>query len=193
MLKWAFVFLLIAIVAGIFGFTGVEAGLRHHRAMAVRHFPGAVYRRAGDRPGDRRQADVVIAATRPRSRDSALSWMNCRRGSTRSPISWSNSTLASSHFLDADLQQRARIDVERGLPQLLGVHLAQPFVALHGDALAPGAGERFEQADRPVNRRWSRPCGAASPAASGAGKSAAARARIRRACARRPSRAAPGR
>ena len=25
MLKWAFVFLLIAIVAGIFGFTGVEA------------------------------------------------------------------------------------------------------------------------------------------------------------------------
>ena len=44
MLKWAFVFLLIAIVAGIFGFTGVEASLRHHRAMAVRHFPGAVHR-----------------------------------------------------------------------------------------------------------------------------------------------------
>src|SRR5262245_61040470 len=30
---------------------------------------------------------------------SALSWMNCRRGSTRSPINWSKSTLASSTSL----------------------------------------------------------------------------------------------
>jgi len=39
----------------------------------------------------RRQTSTLAA--------SALSWMNCRRGSTRSPISWSNSTLASSTSL----------------------------------------------------------------------------------------------
>ena len=36
---------------------------------------------------------------------------------------------------------------------MLGVHLAQPFVALHRNALAPRAGECLEQADRAVDRR----------------------------------------
>ena len=62
MLKWAVVFLLIAIVAGIFGFTGVEQASATIAQVAVRHFPGAVYRGADHRPGARRQADVVIAS-----------------------------------------------------------------------------------------------------------------------------------
>src|ERR1700688_479097 len=51
-------------------------------------------------------------------------------------------------FLDLYLQQRARVGVERGFPELLRVHLAEAFVALHGDAFAPGSGQRLEQADR---------------------------------------------
>src|SRR5687767_4900578 len=48
-------------------------------------------------------------------------------------------------LLDLHLQQRARIDVQRGLPQLLRVHLAETFVALHGDALAAEIRHRIEQ------------------------------------------------
>ena len=59
MLKWAVVFLLIAIVAGIFGFTGVARQRRPSSHNSVRHFPGAVHRRPGDRAGDRREADAV--------------------------------------------------------------------------------------------------------------------------------------
>src|SRR5688572_29369619 len=38
--------------------------------------------------------------------------------------------------VDGDLQQRARLRVHRGLPELLRVHLAETLVALHRDALA---------------------------------------------------------
>src|SRR3954451_5908401 len=54
-------------------------------------------------------------------------------------------------LLDLHLQQRALVDVERGLPELVRVHLAETFIALQGDALAAGVGHRLEQADRPVN------------------------------------------
>ena len=47
-------------------------------------------------------------------------------------------------FLDLNLQQRAGIDVERRLPQLLGIHLAEAFVALQGDALTADFGNRLE-------------------------------------------------
>src|SRR5262249_39067995 len=56
-------------------------------------------------------------------------------------------------FLDLHLQQRARVGVERRLPQLLGVHLAEALVALEREAFAAGAGDRLEQADRAMNRR----------------------------------------
>src|SRR5690606_36356338 len=39
-------------------------------------------------------------------------------------------------FLDLNLEQRARIGVHGGFPKLLGVHFAQPLVALHRNALA---------------------------------------------------------
>ena len=42
-------------------------------------------------------------------------------------------------LLHLHLQQRARVDVERGLPELLRVHLAQPFVALQVRPLRPAA------------------------------------------------------
>ena len=54
---------------------------------------------------------------------------------------------------DLHLQQRAHVAVERGLPQLLGVHLAQPLVALHGDALAAGVVDGIEQRARAVHGR----------------------------------------
>ena len=72
MLRWAFVFLLIAIVAGIFGFTGVEATAATIAQMAVRHFPGAVHRRVGDRAGHRRQADVCERMEKSRRRGSRV-------------------------------------------------------------------------------------------------------------------------
>src|SRR5262249_50746285 len=46
-----------------------------------------------------------------------------------------------------------RVGVERRLPQLLGVHLAEALVALQRDALAAGGGHRVEQIERPVDRR----------------------------------------
>src|SRR5258708_453555 len=54
-------------------------------------------------------------------------------------------------LLDLDLQQRALVGVARGLPELIRIHLAEAFVALQLDALAPRIGHRFEQADRSVN------------------------------------------
>src|ERR1700730_13959365 len=41
-------------------------------------------------------------------------------------------------LLDVDLEHGAGVGVERGFPQLLRVHLAQPFVALQRDAFAAG-------------------------------------------------------
>src|SRR5438094_7729254 len=56
-------------------------------------------------------------------------------------------------FLHLHLQQRARVGVERGLPELAGVHLAEALVALQRKALAAGRHHRVEQADRAVDRR----------------------------------------
>src|SRR4051794_2551463 len=39
------------------------------------------------------------------------------------------------HLADLHLQQRARLAVERRLPELVLVHLAEAFIALHADAL----------------------------------------------------------
>src|SRR6185312_4878313 len=36
-----------------------------------------------------------------------------------------------------DLEQRSRLRVHGGLPELIGVHLAQPLEALHADVLGP--------------------------------------------------------
>ena len=96
---------------------------------------------------------------------SALSWMNSRRGSTMSPISWSKMYVGLVDLLDLHLQQRARVGVERGLPELLRVHLAQALVALQRDALAAGGDHRLEQADRAVDRGVFVLAAQASPAA----------------------------
>src|SRR5207248_2986303 len=48
-------------------------------------------------------------------------------------------------------QKRARLDVERGFPELTRVHLAQAFVALQCYALAGRVGYGFEKADRAVD------------------------------------------
>src|SRR5690606_36383342 len=53
---------------------------------------------------------------------------------------------------DADLEQRARLGVERGLPELFGVHLAQPLIALDGDALAAMLHDVLDQGDWAVDR-----------------------------------------
>ena len=96
MLKWAFVFLLIAIVAGIFGFTGVEQAsatiaqwlfgiflVLFVGALAI----GALARRRADEldvhaRGQRVVLDELRGAARPDR-----------------PSAWSNSTLASSTSL----------------------------------------------------------------------------------------------
>src|ERR1700742_1790524 len=43
-------------------------------------------------------------------------------------------------FLDLDLQQRALVGVERGLPELPRIHFTEAFVALQRHALAAGIG-----------------------------------------------------
>ncbi len=65
--------------------------------------------------------------------------MNLRRLSTSSPISvvkiWSVATTSSRRTV----QQRPLLRIHGGLRQLLGIHLAETFVALHGGvALAFG-------------------------------------------------------
>ena len=91
---------------------------------------------------------------------SALSLMKSRRGSTRSPISWVKVSSATVAFLDLHLQQGADIGIERGFPKLLGIHLAQAFVALQREALARRRGDRGEQRERAVNRAFQYPCAA---------------------------------
>jgi tripartite-type tricarboxylate transporter receptor subunit TctC len=54
--------------------------------------------------------------------------------------------------LDVHLQEGACVDVERGFPELPGIHLPQPLVALQRKALAAGIGHGVEESDRPVNR-----------------------------------------
>lgn len=49
------------------------------------------------------------------------------------------------HILHADLQQRARVRIEGGFPQLVGVHLAQTFVALQRQAFLALGKDRVEQ------------------------------------------------
>ena len=66
---------------------------------------------------------------------SAFCWMNSRRGSTTSPISLVKMSSASARSSTLTCKQRARLGVQRGFPQLVGVHLAQTLVALQGQAL----------------------------------------------------------
>src|SRR6185295_3277694 len=58
-----------------------------------------------------------------------------------------------AEIADLHLQQRARLLVERRLPELLGIHFAQTFVALHADALAARIINGIEKAARPEHGR----------------------------------------
>ena len=55
-------------------------------------------------------------------------------------------------------QQRAGIFVQRGFPQLFGIHLAQALVALQGQALAAPFEDRVSAARTASGFRASRPC-----------------------------------
>src|SRR5215217_3578099 len=50
-----------------------------------------------------------------------------------------------------NLEKSAHVLVERCFPQLFGIHLAQPLVALHGDALAAGGKNGIEKLEGTVN------------------------------------------
>ncbi len=52
---------------------------------------------------------------------------------------------------NAHLQYRARFDIERGFPQLLGIHLTEPLVARNGKPLAADFEDRLEQRNRAGN------------------------------------------
>ena len=65
----------------------------------------------------------------------AFSSMNLRRSSTFSPISVVKISSAATTSSSLTLQQRARLGVHRGFPELLGIHFAQ--------ALEPRDGEIF--------------------------------------------------
>ncbi len=55
------------------------------------------------------------------------------------------------HIVDLDLKQRPRLGVERGFPELFGVHFAQPLVALKRKALFAFLQDRGEQVERAVD------------------------------------------
>src|SRR4030095_8279494 len=85
---------------------------------------------------------------------SAFSWMNSRRGSTTSPISRvkissATSASATSTWSRARLECASAVGgIERRLPELVGVHLAEALVALDGEALAAGGEDRLQQLGR---------------------------------------------
>src|SRR6476620_9407350 len=54
---------------------------------------------------------------------------------------------------DLDPKQRAVGRVERGFPQLLGVHFAEALVALNAEALPPGRKHSLEQFGRASDRQ----------------------------------------
>ena len=56
-------------------------------------------------------------------------------------------------FGDFDAEQRADVGIERGFPELFGVHFAEALVALHGDALARGGEDGFEEVQGAVDHR----------------------------------------
>src|SRR6185295_6006185 len=53
-----------------------------------------------------------------------------------------------------DLQQGARLRIERGFPKLVGIHLAQPLVALDCDAFAARFQHCGEERGRRRDRRF---------------------------------------
>src|SRR5262249_41187171 len=57
-------------------------------------------------------------------------------------------------LLDLHLQERSSVGVERGLPQLAGIQLAEALVTLQGDVLAAYGGHGLDQADRAVDRSF---------------------------------------
>ena len=54
-------------------------------------------------------------------------------------------------FGDFYAQQRADVGIQRGFPELVGVHFAQALVALHGDALAGDSEDGFQEIKRAVD------------------------------------------
>ena len=107
------------------------------------HSPASL-RERGEEPTTLAQEPVAYTSTLALS---ALSWMNSRRGSTTSPISLVKMSSASSTSLTLTCSSERAFGVERGLPELLGVHLAEAFVALQRQALAAGVGHRLEEVD----------------------------------------------
>ena len=59
--------------------------------------------------------------------------MNLRRSSTFSPISVEKIVLGGDGVFQAHLQQRARLGVHRGFPELLGIHFAQALESRDGE------------------------------------------------------------
>jgi hypothetical protein len=85
---------------------------------------------------------------------SAFSWMKSRRGSTTSPISRVKISSVTSASSTLTCSSDAVVGIERGFPQLLGVHFAQALVARDRQALAAGGEHGVEQLRRPGDRAF---------------------------------------
>src|SRR5271169_4898188 len=57
-------------------------------------------------------------------------------------------------MLDSHLEERARLRIEGGLPELFRVHLAEAFVALDSDILLAEFEDRIDESDRPGDREF---------------------------------------
>ncbi len=69
---------------------------------------------------------------------SAFSWMKSRARLDDVAHQRREDLVRFVGVVDLDLQQRTRLRVERGLPELVGIHLAEALVALDRDAFAAG-------------------------------------------------------
>ena len=98
----------------------------------------------------RRPANLEPPHTSKFATFSAFAWMNSRRGSTTSPISLTKMSSASSTSLIFTCNRERAFAVERRLPELVLVHLAEALVALQGHALAPGGVDGVEHSVGPA-------------------------------------------
>ena len=96
---------------------------------------------------------------------SACFWMNSRRGSTFSPISMRNISSAFSASSSCTCSSVRFVRVERRLPQLLGVHLAQALEARDRQALLA---QRAHLGDQVAQVRQQPACCRRSPGRSAA-------------------------
>ena len=142
---------------------GQRAADDHRHRVVEERAAHLVLDRDGDRRIDRRQRGGLWRIRhgsplrcRDSRRSSAFFSMKSLRGSTRSPMRMLNVWFASGPSSTRTCRSVRFVGIHRGLPELLGIHLAQALVALDVLALAGDAQQLGQQVARRSESRASR-------------------------------------